>query len=461
MTPAPASLRARLLRRVLVPLALVSLLGGAAVLTVSWVSTSQALDRSLLDDAYAIAAHVKVSEGRILLDLTEREVGAALFDHREQLSFTVLGTNAAVVAGEPRLKPVSAPAGGWAFGRQTLDEQRLRTVTLRREGPQPFSVTVAQTTNERTRWLARLAGFALLPQIVLLIMLAWWLGRSITEEVAPLGRLQRAVDQRDATDLSPVDTDAPSREVLSLARALNALMRRVAGGVAAQREFAGNVAHELRTPLAGIRALAAYALARDAPAVWRSQLEAIAASEERASRLVEQLLALAFADEARDGLPLGPVAIDELVRETVLRYLPVADSKGVEIGASGLDQSVTAWGHAALIEGALGNLIHNALQHGRPRDGRPAALSVGLAADAAGVRIAVSDSGPGIAPGERDRMLQRWSQTGAKLTPREGSGLGLAIAARYAALMGGRLTLHDTPGGGLTAVLELSALPVE
>jgi two-component system sensor histidine kinase TctE len=455
MTTAAATLRGRLQRRVLIPLALVSLLCSAAVLTISYVSTSQALDRSLLDDAYAIAAHVTARDGRLVLDLTEREVGTALFDHSEQVFFVVSAPDGAVLAGDARLKGVTVGKGGWAFGRQAVGGEPLRTVTLRRERPQPFQVTVAQTTRDRTRWLGRLAAYALLPQLVLLIILAWWLGRSITEEVAPLGRLEEAVNQRDTTDLSPFDASATSREVESLARALNALMQRVNDGVAAQREFAGNVAHELRTPLAGIRALATYGLAHKEPDVWRQQLQAIIASEERASRLVEQLLALALADEAREGLQLRPLALDQLVADTVLRFLPVADAQGVELEASGLEQPVTVLGHAALLEGALGNLIHNALRHGRPRNGSVAVLSVELTSDGDELRVAVNDNGCGIAAGERQRLLQRWSQAGTQLELREGSGLGLAIAARYAALLGGRLTLGDAPGGGLSAMLRL------
>jgi two-component system, OmpR family, sensor histidine kinase TctE len=292
---------------------------------------------------------------------------------------------------------------------------------------------------------------------VLVAMLGWWLGRSITEEVEPLRALQRAVDRRDSTDLAPLDTNAPSREVTALARALNALMRRVDEGVAAQREFAGNVAHELRTPLAGIRALAAYGLAHDDPAVWRRQLEAVVQSEERASRLVDQLLALALADEARDGLPLGPVALDEVVHATVLRCWPRAQELGVELGASGLDAPLRVHGHVALIEGAVDNLVHNALRHGRPPDGRPATLSVDVAREGNEVRVAVTDNGPGIAPAQRELLLRRWAQGGRRaLQPGEGAGLGLAIVARYAALMGGSLALEDNPeGSGLAAVLRL------
>jgi two-component system sensor histidine kinase TctE len=106
------------------------------------------------------------------------------------------------------------------------------------------------------------------------------------------------------------------------------LLQRLDRSIRAQKEFAGNVAHELRTPLAGIRALAGYGLGHADPAVWREQLAAIAASEARATALVDRLLAVALAAEAESRLLLEPVALDVVVRDCVLRFLPRADAAG-------------------------------------------------------------------------------------------------------------------------------------
>ena len=113
------------------------------------------------------------------------------------------------------------------------------------------------------------------------------------------------------------------------------LLGRVRAGVQAQREFTGNVAHELRTPLAGIRSLAEHALAQTDPQQWRAQLQRVLQSEQRASHLIDQLLALALADETRDTLVLEPLALDRLVRDFVLRHMAQADSLGIDLGASG------------------------------------------------------------------------------------------------------------------------------
>lgn len=293
---------------------------------------------------------------------------------------------------------------------------------------------------------------------MLLLWLGWWLRRAVDRELIQLERLQMALGRRAATDLTPLDTAAPSREVEQLAQAINQLMSRIERGVQAQREFTGNVAHELRTPQAGIRALAEYGLAQTDPQVWQAQLRSIATSQERASRLVDQLLTLALADEARDSLVLGAVSVDEIARATLLDHLPRADALGVDLGGDGLDQSVQAIGHVALLEGALSNLIDNALRYGRPGDGSPHEVTVEVRRDGDAVLRSVTDNGPGIEGSHRDELVQRWAQGRTGMELGEGSGLGLAIVSRYAELLGAQLTLGVGAGGrGLCATLRLRA----
>ena len=209
----------------------------------------------------------------------------------------------------------------------------------------------------------------------------------------------------------------------------------------AQREFAGNVAHELRTPLAGIRALADYGLAHSTPDVWREQLERIAASQARASRLVDQLLGMAMADEADIGLQREPVRLDQLAEQTVLRYLARADARAVDLGARGLDEPVTVQANAALIEGILDNLLDNALRYG----GRTITIELD------GTRLSVIDDGPGLSDTARHDLMQRWTQGPAGQKLGQGAGLGLSIVARYAQLMGARLTMEPAVPKGLCA----------
>ncbi len=471
------SLRNRLARHVLLPLGLVWLVGTAITTSVAYFYAQQAFDRALLDDAYALAANVQTGPQGAQLKLTESELKALLFDQSESVYFAVRRLDGSLVSGHAWLRaPVPGAASGasqapvpaskisekiekkFDFSDTSHQGQPLRVVSVYRPaagGGLAFQVVMAQTTNSRTDLLQRVLLFSLAPQAALLLLLAWWLRRAIGADLQPLAALQRALDQRDTHDLAPVAVQASTRDLQQLGGALNSLMARVEAGVQAQREFAGNVAHELRTPLACIRALAEYGLAQANPQVWQQQLKAISASEARASHMVAQLLALALADETRDSLRLVPVALDVLVRRVVLEALPRADALGVDLGARGIDEPISVQGDVGLIEGVLNNLLDNALRYGKPAVGTVPAITVELHQAAGAVSLRVIDNGPGIAPGQHQDMLRRWQRaesgigagvgTGAGIEAGQGVGLGLAIVARYTALLGARFELVNGP----------------
>ena len=458
----PPSLRTRLLRHVLAPLALVWLVGTVASALLANGFTQRAFDRSLLDDAYAIAANVRQGQAGLEFPLSSREVKAVLFDQVETVYFAVLQADGTQLAGNASL-PVPPPQGEqvYRFSDLRFHGRALRAVRLQLSTPAPFEVITAQTVHSRSIMLRSALLYSLASQGVLLVVLAWWLGRAIRQELRPLAAFQQALEQRDARDLAPMRVEASSRDLQRLGHAVNDLLARVAQGVQAQHEFAGNVAHELRTPLAGIRALAGYGLAHQDPAVWREQLAGIVQSEARASHLVDQLLALALADEAHGSMPLQPVPLDPLVRDAVLRFLPRADAAGVDLGALGLEQSVTVQGQPLLIEGVLNNLIDNALRYGRPPMGEAAQVTVALAQEGQGserrVLLSVLDNGPGIAPQQRLWLQQRWVQGREGERLGQGAGLGLGIVMRYAELLGARLELAPGPQDrGLCARLVLA-----
>jgi two-component system sensor histidine kinase TctE len=423
---------------------------------VAYFFVQQAFDRALLDDAYALAAQVKAHPSGLVLELTSREMGAVLFDQSENVFFAVLRPDGSVIAGHPGLRTRWPPGQpGPFFSDINYQGKNLRSVVLLRTEPGPFSVIVAQTMFSRTALLNNVLLYSVAPQVLLLVLLALWLRGAIGWELRPLSELQKSVDQRDASDLTPVPVSASSSDIERLGTAINALLARVSQSMRAQREFSGNVAHELRTPLAGIRALAEYGLAQQDPAVLREQLQRVALSEARASRLVEQLLALALAEEANAGLQMEPVTLDDIVRETVLRYIPRADAAGVDLGVQGPDHPVRVMGSAALIEGILGNLIDNALRCGRALGGQPSTVTVVLSEQAGAVTLSVVDNGAGLTLDQRRHLMQRGVR-GVVSSDRlgQGAGLGLAIVAKFAQVMNADFELGDVPGGpGLRATV--------
>lgn len=440
-------------------LVLIWALGSAVLMAVGNHFVAEAFDRALLDDAHALASHVR-GGGRepLHLDLTPREIKLLTFDQRESISFAVFDQEQRLVAGADNLRPDALPLGAsHMFSTLHLDGQELRRASLRIAEAPSFTVVMAQTTTGRTQLIRRLLIYSGLAQIWLLIVLSSWLLRGIERDLRPLTALQDAMEQRDAADLRPLPQalthGATTRDVQRLGEALDGLLARVRSSLKAQQEFAGNVAHELRTPLAGIRAQAAHALNQQDPSVWHQELQGIAAAEQRASRTVEQLLALARAAEGSVALALAPVALDGLVRDIVLRYLPRADALGVDLGAEGMDQTILVLGNAGLLEGIVNNLLNNALRYGAPAATQePPRITVALQCIPPQVALSVTDNGPGIGHAASHTLQQRWKQEHPQSGQEQGAGLGLAIVARYAELMQGRLEIEaPAQGSGLVA----------
>lgn len=468
MTPEASSskpsLRSRLARHVMLPLVLTWALGTAVALSVANYFAGQAFDRSLLDDAYAVAANVRTGATGPVLNLSPREMRALLFDQSESVYFAVLLPDGALVAGHAGLRPPLLPEeAAYAFADIRFQGRELRAVSLRRRQPAEFTVVMAQTSVSRRQLLHRMLAYSAVPQVLLLLFLAWWLRRVIQRDLKPLAELQRAVERRDASDLTPVPpsvtTGASTRDVERLGLAVNSMLARLDESIGAQREFAGNVAHELRTPLAGIRAQADYALGQSDPQVWREQLQGIAQGVARAGQLVNQLLALALADEARAGLRLEPVALNELARSVLLRFLPKADAAGVDLGGEGLDEPVTVQADVALLEGILGNLLDNALRYGAADHPR---VTVTVARQPGAVVLSVTDNGPGLSEPDAEQLRRRWRQGHAGQRLGQGAGLGLAIVSRYADLLGARFSLEAVagePGLRASVVFTQGVLP--
>ena len=461
MSRARPSLRTRLAQHVLVPLVITWAAGTAVTLAMASYFAGQAFDRALLDDAYALAAHVTLGPvGKPGLTLSIDDMGTLLFDQSESMFFAVYGDEGQFVGGHAGLRPPALPPDvSSQFSDIIYQGRQMRSVSLRRTEPVEVEIVMAQTSATRNRLLQRMLIYSAIPQAALLIFLAWWLRRTIGRDLDPLAALQQALGQRDASDLRPMPddatTNASSRDVDNLRLALNSLLLRLGRSIEAQREFAGNVAHELRTPLAGIRAQASYALAQQSPAVWHEQLRGIAEGEQRASHLVEQLLALARANEGRAALRLQPVQLDELVRDVVLRFMAKADAVGVDLGAEGLEQPVTVVGDVALVEGLLGNLLDNALRYAVGPDAR---VTVSIVVEGAKTVLRVVDNGPGMSAQDLLFWGERWALGEAGQRLGEGFGLGLSIVRRYADLLGAEFSLTPgTDGRGVCASLRFGS----
>jgi len=293
--------------------------------------------------------------------------------------------------------------------------------------------------------LGTIAVVAMIGAALLAFGLARWVSRPLAGLDTAAGRLADG----DLAIRAVVDSGPP--ELRRLARTFNTMAGRLEALVHGNRAVIADVSHQLRTPLAALRLRLDLLAADPDPDPETTGHELAGALEElaRLSRLVDGLLAVARAENV---VPV-PTAVDvaEVARERVVAWHPVADDRGIVLEAGMRARSpVLAWMGEGHLEQVLDNLIANALD----------ALSAGghvtvtTTAFTAGARISVADDGPGMSAEDRERAFLRFTTSNPN-----GTGLGLAIVHRLVTSNGGTAKLTETPGGGLTAILEFPGVP--
>lgn len=308
-------------------------------------------------------------------------------------------------------------------------------------------VMVGDNLQVRQRLVADLMVGLLLPALVGLVALAMLLWITISGGLRPLDRLAREIETRSPGSLNPMAAERLPTELSPVVAAMNGLLARLDSARQAERDFVANAAHELQTPLAGLKTQAEVARRASEAAMRDHALERITLSVDRTSRLVRQLLELAR-EQGRAVEQTAPAAdLNQVLDEIDRDYALIADLKGAPIhiarSCTGLRIAVS---HDAL-RLAIGNLVENALQHAEQGGG----VWLECCLDDA-FELRVSDRGPGIPAAERERLVRRFERGAG--TQASGSGLGLSIVEAAIEPARGILELRDNAPGGLVAVLR-------
>jgi two-component system sensor histidine kinase QseC len=296
-------------------------------------------------------------------------------------------------------------------------------------------VQIAQRHDDRERLAAQIALNALLPLIAALPLiggLIWWI---VGKGLAPVRRISEEVGRRDPGNLDRLNIGAAPAEVHPLIERLNALFERIERSIRNEKRFTADAAHELRNPVAAIRAQAEASLgAEDASAV-RAGLANISASADRLSRLVDQLLALARLESSKDNLSLVSVELNQIAKQTLAELAPRAIERGAAIALES-STPATVSGDPALLASVIRNLVENAIIHGGPN----VHVTVRIETVANGFELIVEDDGAGVAVDRRASLGRRFFH-GADDT--EGSGLGLSLVERIVELHGATLAYGE------------------
>ena len=393
-------------------------------------------DRSLADSVGALANHVRESRGSIVLQLpmSAREMLHA--DATDSVYYMVLGLRGELIAGDNDLplppEEVQPVARTVQFRSDHLRGTEIRVaytwVEFNRDGRREYAlVQVAETLEKRSQLANEIIRGVIIPQFIVLpiaVVLVWF---GLTRGLAPLADLQARIRKRQPDDLSPIDARGAPEEIAPLVSSFNDLLSRLSLTMDMQRRFLADAAHQMKTPLAGLRTQAELALRETDPHELKRTLRYIATSTERATHLINQLLALARAEyQASD--PSGFAASDlvPLARDVVREAVPDAIARGVDLGFEGPDRPARVIAAPMLVRELLKNLLDNALRY-TPGGG---SVTVRIVRSETSVFIEVEDTGPGIPEGERQRVFDRFYRILG--TNVDGSGLGLAIVREIA-----------------------------
>lgn len=479
------SLFGEILDWMLAPLLLLWPMSVALTWLVAQSIANRPFDRALAETARTIARQVVVerhgAEPRSRVHLRQPEIAHEVLrtDDADRVFFQVLGARGEFIAGDRELpvpEEAPAPAQELRFRDDEVQADEVRVAYLWLPGTgvageSPPLVQVAETLDKRSRLATEIIKGVIVPQFVVLplaVLLVWF---ALARGIKPLNELQQRIRRRESHDLSPLQERDVPEEVAPLVGAINELLQRLDRSISAQKHFLADAAHQLKTPLAGLRMQAELAqreidAGEQDPKALKRSLQQIAYASQRAAHMVNQLLAMARAEDKESARGKQDVNLARLARETVRDFVPRAMDKRIDLGYEGPDERQPLHGRLIgqplLVREMIRNLVDNALQY-TPAGG---SVTVRVVDDPFGqvVVLQVEDTGPGIPEAERELVLRPFYR--ALGTDVDGSGLGLAIVHEIVQQHGAEISIADarpraaTGAGGGPGTLITVRIPL-
>jgi two-component system sensor histidine kinase TctE len=399
-------------------------------------------DRKLAETVSLLADHVELADGAVQLRLGIDVSEVLRPDSATTTSYMVLGLRGELVAGDAEIplppdEDVTPGAPRLRFDKMSGNEVRVAYKWAPVGNGQAVLLQVAETLEARTQLANEIIKGVIVPQFIVLplaVLLVWL---ALTRGLAPLTALQARIRRRRPEDRSPIDARGAPEEIAPLVESFNDLLARLSASIQLQKRFIADAAHQMKTPLAGLRTQSELALRQTDPEELRRSLQLIAAATERATRLINQLLALARAEHRGAEAPaMEVVDLAQLTREVVRDWVPQAIERQIDLGIEVNSDETKVFGMPLTLREMLGNLIDNALRY-TPAGG---AVTVRVLREAAEVLLEVEDTGPGISEAERRRVFDRFYRVlGTRV---EGSGLGLAIVREIVEQHDAQVSIH-------------------
>ncbi len=416
--------------------------------------SQQPFDRVLEDQVQALSRQVKWEDDVSFVNLPSAARNILRADDTDQIFFQVRNQKNRILSGDPDLSLPEEEDGKRLqvvlFRSEELADKKIRIAHMWVAPPSGDSsssrwvlVQVAETLGKRTQLATEIIKGMILPQFVVLpisVLLVWF---GLSRGIKPLNSLQQRIQQRKPDDMSPIPLSQVPEELSPVVMSFNNLLLRLEHNMQVQKRFVADAAHQLKTPLAGLRMQAELAHSATNAGEREKSLDNITRGTRQATRLVNQLLALARAEAlgtqgTANFLQKQQLNLSELVHGVTLEWIDDALLQGHDLG---LEADTPAWmmGNAVLLKEMVKNLIDNALTY----TPAPGTITVRVTQSSTQTVLEVEDTGPGIASSEREAVLQPFYRVLG--SGKDGSGLGLAIVQHTATQHGALLELQDNP----------------
>jgi len=404
----------------------------------------EALDQALADASLALVPHLEVMNGepRFVFPPAAEQVLRA--DRVDEIYYLILGPQERFVAGDAGLPHEPSPDQETHGERIRFDSHfrghRVRVMAIHREvSGEPFVFVTAETTRKRDQLKVDLAVALILPLLFFAAAtgLTIWFG--VRHALLPVEGIRRTLQSMGHRAMRPLDVTAAPLEIRPLVTEFNDVLERLEQAAEAQQRFVANAAHQLRTPLAGIRTQLELLLREPDADERDARTRHCVGAIERLGHLINQMLVLLSAEPGGRSEHLSAVDLPELIRELSPEWIRLAETRGLDLGFE--LQAATVSGDRLLLGEMIANLVANALNYTPP----PGEVTLRCRSDDGRCIIDVEDSGPGIPASAREKVFERFFRLPSASKP--GSGLGLAIVREIAHRCGGEVEILDAPGG--------------
>lgn len=402
-------------------------------------------DQTLANALQVLNQQIEFDRGVVSLRMSTSARLALRTRENDGIFWKAVGPQGELIGGDGALPTPEFKAGVELntvyYGTKNLNDFEIRLAyiwtDLNTQSNAPILLIAAESLDRRTQLANDIIKSVIIPQFVVLPIAALLIWFGLSRGIAPLNALQQRLRARRPDDLSPIDVRVAPSEIGPLLIAMNDLLTRLDSTMLAQRRFVADAAHQLKTPLAGLRTQAELAMRNVPPGDVQVSLEQIISGTSRATRLVNQLLLMANAENP-NSIAMPPINLAEVAREQTQSWVDVAIDKGIDLGFECPNTEITVRGQHLLLGEALNNLIDNAIRY-TPSPGR---ITVSISVQGRQVILAVDDSGPGIPADERERVFDRFYRVlGSNV---EGSGLGLAIVREIALKHHAKIFIKDS-----------------